>query len=170
MMKLKSAATVALLVICVASIYLIFLDGNQRNLSAEQSVQSKSSQDATPAEDRAITQDKTASDHIIAYYFHTARRCTTCRTIEAYTKQALEEKFEDALKSGNLEWRVLDVSIPENKHFVDDYQLVSQSVVLSAVQDGKQTRWKNLNKVWQLVRNKDAFFSYIQNETADFMK
>lgn len=170
MMKMKSIFTLLLLVASVVFAYLFFSDGNHQIASAEQSVRSMSPRETAAEKAEATPQNRAPSDHIIAYYFHAAKRCVTCRTIEAYTEEALKEKFGDALKSGNLEWRVLDVSIPENKHFVDDYQLVSQSVVLSAVQDGKQTRWKNLSKVWQLVRNKDAFFSYIQNETADFMK
>jgi len=82
----------------------------------------------------------------------------------------LKEKFVEELKTGKLEWHSVDISLSENKHFIDDYQLVSQTVVLSAVQDGKQTKWKKLDKVWRLIRgDREAFFSYIQTETRDFL-
>jgi hypothetical protein len=163
----KTLSTAVLLVILIGSIYLIFSVANRQTLSAEESVQS--SGNAALAE-KATSEDSSASEQIIAYYFHGDRRCTTCLKIEAYTDEALKEKFAEELKTGKLVWRSVDISAPENKHFVKDYQLVSQSVVLSAVQDGKQTRWKNLDKVWRLVRDKQEFFSYIQTETANFVK
>ncbi|RJP75656.1 MAG: hypothetical protein C4532_00060 [Candidatus Abyssobacteria bacterium SURF_17] len=170
MMKIKSITTLFFLVACTVFIYLIFSDGDHQAISAEQSVQSKPLGDPSLAEDEAISQGKSASEQVIAYYFHGNRRCRTCLTIEAYTEEALKEKFGDSLKSGELIWRSVDVSIPDNKHFVKDYQLYAQSVVLSAVQGGKQVRWKNLDKVWQMVRNKEAFLSYIQTETAAFLE
>jgi hypothetical protein len=168
MMKLKPLATLTLLAACVVFIYLIFPDGDHQTISAEQS--SQSSGKTSPVEEKATSQDATPAEYIVATYFHGNRRCKTCLTIEAYTEEALKEKFGDALKNGKLVWRSVDVSVSENQHFVNDYQLYAQSVILSAVQDGKQTKWKNLDKVWQIVRDKAAFFSYIQNETADFMK
>jgi hypothetical protein len=168
MIKLRPIATLALLVVCVVSIYFVFSGGGQLSISADQSSQSFGK--TIPVEEKATSQDNGASEHIVAYYFHGDRRCATCLKIEAYTEEALKEKFAEELKAGKLVWHSVDISVPENKHFVDDYQLVAQSVVLSAVQDGKQTRWKNLDKVWQLVRDKQAFFSYIQAETADFVK
>ena len=57
----------------------------------------------------------------------------------------------------------------ENKHFVNDYQLYTKSVVLSLVRDGKEMKFKNLEKVWQLLRNKDKFYKYIKEETQGFL-
>lgn len=58
---------------------------------------------------------------------------------------------------------------PENKHFIEDFQLVTKSVVLAEYHDGKIVRSKNLDKVWQLVRNKDDFIEYVQNEAGAFL-
>jgi hypothetical protein len=135
-------------------------------VAAEPSVQNSAA--ANQAERAAISEAE--GDHVVAYYFHTNRRCMTCRTIEAYTEEALKERFSEELESGKLKFRSLDVSVAENAHFVDDYQLFSQSVVLSYVRNGEEKRWNNLARVWQLVRDKPAFFSYIQEETKAFME
>ena len=169
-MKKKPIAMIALLAVCAVFIYLISSDGDHQKLSAEPSDQSVPSGKTIPGEDKAISGDQAASEHIVATYFHGSRRCATCLKIEAYTEEALKEKFADALKSGKLVWRSVDFSVSENQHFVNDYQLYSQSVILSSVKDDKETGWKNLDKVWRLVRDKKAFFSYIQEETADFLK
>lgn len=169
-MRLKLIAILVLLVICIIAICMFFSGEGQQVFSAEQSVQSKSAADTRPAGEKAASQDSSPSEHVVAYYFHSDRRCRTCLTIEAYTEEALKEKFAEAITTGKLVWRSIDVSAPKNKHFVDDYQLYAQSVVLSAVREEKQTKWKNLDRVWQLVRNKQAFFSYVQTEMTDFMK
>ena len=58
---------------------------------------------------------------------------------------------------------------PLNRHFIEDLQLVTRSVVLAEYRDGNVVRWKNLDRVWQLVRNQDAFTAYIRDETSAFL-
>jgi hypothetical protein len=109
------------------------------------------------------------SDGVVAFYFHGKTRCATCRKIEAYADEAIHKGFAPALQTAALTWRVVNVEELENKHFVEDFQLVTRSVVLAEYRDDKIVRWKNLDKVWQLVRDKDAFTSYVQSETREFL-
>ncbi len=106
---------------------------------------------------------------VIAYYFHGNMRCKTCRTIEAYTNESLKAGFPDELEAGTLKWRVVNVEEPGNGHFVQDYELSTRSVVLVDMQDGKQERWKNLVRVWELVGERQAFAAYIQEEAKGFL-
>jgi len=103
-------------------------------------------------------------DRIIVYYFHTTFRCPTCYKIENYTKEAVETGFSQALSEGRLEFRVLNVDEPANTHFIQDYKLVTKSVVVVDIKKGKQVRWENLEKVWEFVGNKAGFLKYIQDE------
>jgi len=64
----------------------------------------------------------------------------------------------------------VNVEEPENKHFIQDYQLVTRSLVLSLVSDGKEKKWKNLPDVWKLVRDKDKFFQYVKDEVEKLLK
>jgi hypothetical protein len=107
---------------------------------------------------------------VIAYYFHGTVRCATCEKFEEYTREALEKGFPVELKNGALEWRVLNVDEPQNKHFVQDYQLTTRSVVLVDVLDGQEKRRKNLTAIWNLVGNRDAFLGYIQSETLSYLE
>jgi hypothetical protein len=113
---------------------------------------------------------KLRDSKIIAYYFHGTFRCSTCQTIEKYSKEAIEHYFANELKNGKLEFKPLNVEEPENKHFIQDYQLVTRSLVLSLMLDGKETKWKNLADVWKLVSDKDKFFEYVKNEVEKFLK
>lgn len=106
---------------------------------------------------------------VIAYYFYTNYRCQSCYTIEKYTKESIEENFEDELTSGELVFKPVNTEEKENEHFLGDYQLHTKSVVLSLVKDGEEIKFKNLKKVWELLRNKDGFYKYIKEETEGFL-
>ena len=108
-------------------------------------------------------------DGVVAFYFHGNVRCATCKNIEAYADEAIHSGFAGSLEDGDLAWQVVNIDEPENRHFVQDFQLVTRSVVLVEYRDGQAVRWENLDKVWQLVRSKDLFVEYVQSETQEFL-
>ena len=110
------------------------------------------------------------ADKVIAYYFHGSFRCVTCNTMEKYSREAIETNFKDALASGKIEFKEINVEDRGNEHFVNDYQLYTKSLVLSLVKDGKETRSKNLDKIWEYARNKQKFIDYVASEINGFLK
>jgi hypothetical protein len=117
-----------------------------------------------------LTEVKAHNFKVIAYYFHGTFRCTTCRTIEEYSHDAIQAYFAKELGNGRLEFRPVNVEEPANRHFIQDYQLVTKSLVLSLVSDGKETKSINLADVWKLVKDKDKFFQYVKHEVEKFLK
>ena len=109
------------------------------------------------------------SPRVVAYYFHGTFRCYSCHFIEKNTELALKEFFDDELNSGKLIFKPVNVDKRENQHFTKDYQLYTKSVVLSLVKNDKEVKFKNLNKVWHYLRNKDEFYKYIKDETQAFL-
>jgi len=107
---------------------------------------------------------------VIAYYFHGTHRCTTCLTIERYSREAIEKYFSKEIQDGILEFKPLNVEEPENRHYIQDYQLVSSSLVISLVKQDKEVTWKNLIDVWKHVRDKDRFFQYVKDGIDNFIK
>ena len=112
---------------------------------------------------------KTGAHKVIAFYFHTNTRCSTCIKIEDYSHEAIEKGFPNELKNGTLEMRVINYELPENKHFMKDYKLVSKSLVLVNMVNGKPTEWTNLKMVWQLTGKKDEFLKYVRKEVRSYM-
>jgi hypothetical protein len=106
----------------------------------------------------------TVKKKLIVYYFHGNYRCHSCTMIENLTTQAVESGFGDEIKSGRVEMKVINVETPGNEHFAEDYKLYTKSVILSDLKNGKETAWKNLDKVWTLLRDQGAFIDYIQKE------
>lgn len=144
------------------------------------SVKSVSASESRPSKEPAIKQKEVApspqstepsqNSKVIAYYFHSTFRCTTCRTLEKYSHDAIQQYFSKELGSGKLEFRPVNVEDSVNRHLIQDYQLFSKSLVLSLVTDGKETKWKNLTDIWTLVKDKDKFFQYVKNEVEGFLK
>jgi len=53
---------------------------------------------------------------------------------------------------------------------VKDYELYTKSVVLSETKNGKEVRWKNLDKVWTLLGDEAAFKKYVRDEVSAYLK
>ncbi len=113
---------------------------------------------------------KVRSSKVIAYYFHGIYRCSTCRTIEQYSHDSIHQYFSKELDDGTLEFMPLNVEEAENRHYIQDYQLFSRSLVLSLVTDGRELKWKNLTDVWKHVRDKEKFYQYVKDEVEKFLK
>jgi hypothetical protein len=168
--KLKQIIKITLLIFIAASIF--FAIYNEFNKSGKTATSPANSTVGTLSQPRANDRSSTTStvnDKIIVYYFHGNARCQSCLLIEKYSHAAIEDKFKNELKNGELEWRVINVEEPRNSHYVQDYRLYTKSLILSLVKKGQQKNWKNLEKVWTYLRNEDDFYSYVQNEVASYL-
>jgi len=114
--------------------------------------------------------DNAQGAHVVVYYLHGTFRCSTCYKLEQYSKEAVETNFKDALASGKLEFKVINVEDKGNEHYTKDYQLYTKSLILSLIKDGKETKWINLNKIWEYVGNKERFIDYVKSGVADLLK
>lgn len=116
------------------------------------------------------SQTSGASPQLVVYYFHGDRRCKTCNAIEANTKAVLDKRFAEQMKSGAVQWHVINTDKEENAHFEKDFQLLFGSVVAVRNHNGKQVAWKNLQKVWELVWDTDKFNTYLEKEFTEYLK
>ena len=160
-MKLKSLVTMVLLVfVCASVIYLVMNEVRSRS-----DVQGNALETPVPSS----SDPSTASDHVVVYYFHGTARCSNCIKFETYSKEAIDEAYSEAIQSGRLDWVVVNVDNPENRHFIEDYRLVTRSLILVKMHEDGQVEWKNLERIWQLVRDKAAFEQYVKNEIAAYL-
>lgn len=118
----------------------------------------------------AFAGENNPTGKVVAYYFHGTFRCPTCHKLETYSQEAIETNFKDALASGKLEFKVVNIEEKGNEHYGSDYQFYTKSLILSLVKNGKQIKWKNLDKIWEYVGNKQQFLDYVKAEVVDFLK
>ena len=121
-------------------------------------------------EEKASSNRDKAARTLIAYYFHGNFRCDNCRKIEQYSREAIEKYFVEELKTKKLTFTIINTDLSENKHFIEDYQLYTRSLVIAEYKDGKQVRWKNLAKVWDYLNDKDAFYEYVRSEIRNYLE
>ena len=122
------------------------------------------------ADPQAASQPETTDTKVIAYYFHVTVRCTTCRMIESYSREVVEQKFGADIAKGRMQYKLVKLQLPENRHFVKDYQLFTKSLVLVRFDKGKQAEYKVLNDTWELVGDKSAMQAYVEREVRDYLK
>ena len=106
---------------------------------------------------------------LMVYYFRNNRRCPSCFKIENYSKLAVEEGFAKEVKSGRMEWRMINVQEPGNEFYIDKYQIYTKTVILSLQKDGKELRWKNMDQIWDLLYDENIFKNYIQQGIRAFL-
>lgn len=106
----------------------------------------------------------TTERRIVAWYFHSTKRCAKCNTIEAYAKEALDTLFPEERASGAIEWRVENMDDLWNADAVRRYGLVQSSLVLVDMLGDQEHGHAVLNHVWDLTDDKKAFFAYVQDE------
>ncbi len=148
-MKLKTIISAVLLLFVAISVVALVVKEASENPSASSGQQ-------------PTTNEQLPDDRLIVYYFHGNMRCPTCNTLEAYSKEAVETLFADELNSGQVEFQVVNYDETWNEHFLTDYDLSFQSLVLVEMKDGKETAHKNLEKIWDLVGDKQAYFEYVR--------
>lgn len=107
---------------------------------------------------------------VVATYFHGNVRCATCRKVESYAREAVEGGFKAEVASGAVEFRAVNLDEAANAHFIQDYQLVNKSVVVTEELDGKVARWAKLDEVWSLVGNRDAYHHYVQDAVRGYLE
>lgn len=171
-MKLKTAIFALFVMSVLTSAICLGQETRKQDINSEEKIVTEDVPDTNGLDTDSIEAENRPelSHKVIAYYFHGTRRCGSCRKIEVYSHEAIEQGFADELKKGKLEWFAINIDRGQNKHFKEDYKLHTRSLVISYIENGKQTKWKNLEKVWQLLRDEEAFLKYVQDEVRAFLE
>ena len=117
-----------------------------------------------------LTPSERSGTHVVAYYFYGSHRCTTCRTIERIARKVLEEEFGEALDSGVLVWHPIDIDQPRFRHFHEDFEMPSRTLVLALMKGPPPpVRYHRLDQAWPLAHRPDKLEPYIRGEIAAFL-
>jgi thiol-disulfide isomerase/thioredoxin len=106
---------------------------------------------------------------VVMTYFLIGTRCASCRKIEALARETAEKDFPAELASNKLIFRVIDTDEAANRHYLDDYKLSSKTVVISRRLGGRETTWKNMEKVWDLLDDPPAYHAYLGERIREYL-
>ncbi len=115
--------------------------------------------------DASVVQGAASSDlRVVIYYFHPTFRCAACLLAESLAHQVVQEKWNDAVDQGALQWRLVNFDVAENKLLTRLFEVDSSAVVVAAVRGDKPIRWEKISQVWQRVQQPDTYRELIHEQ------
>ncbi|MGM0567144.1 MAG: nitrophenyl compound nitroreductase subunit ArsF family protein [Bacteroidota bacterium] len=96
------------------------------------------------------------ADEVTVYYFHNARRCTTCKAVEAESKKAVKELYGDQVpfKAYNLESDAGEQKAKEVEASGQSLLIVSGDKKFNITNEGFMNARNNPEKLKQVIKDK----------------
>lgn len=131
----------------------------KKEIAVKEDVQA---QVVTPGGAEEVPQIKKA-DKIIVANFHATERCASCTALGRLSEKTVTEQFANEIASGKMEFKSINVDLPENEEMMNLYQASGSSLYINAIKDGKDNIVKNM-KVWQYLSDDQAFVNYLETQ------
>ena len=107
-------------------------------------------------------------DKVQVFLFHATRRCSTCIAIGRLAGETVNERFQGELKLGQIEFKEINIDLPENKGLAQKFQANGSALYLNVIKDGTDNIEQDI-KVWGLVGNTAQFKDYLENRINDLL-
>ena len=106
-------------------------------------------------------QQKQSADKIEVFVFHATQRCISCITIGKFAKETVDEYFQQESKDGKIEFREINIDLPENRSLAQKFQASGSALFINAIRNGQDDINEDV-QVWRLVQNETQFKSYLK--------
>ena len=116
-----------------------------------------------PTVKKVEAQEVKPAEKIQVFLFHSTSRCSSCITAGKYAGETVNEYFQPELRDGKIEFREINVDLPENKEVVTKFKASGTSLFINSIIDG-QDNIKEDTQVWRLISNKKGFVSYLSDK------
>lgn len=109
------------------------------------------------------TMDPPPPPEVVVYYLHNHIRCQTCRDMESMAAETVTNDFPAVTDSGLLVMRTIDVQDPGQEHFATEFDVTGPSLVVAEVDSvGQTTRWRKLDRIWELAEAPTEYRAYVR--------
>jgi hypothetical protein len=116
-----------------------------------------------------LQQSFPVAEKVEVFYFHATQRCPTCIRIGQLAKATVEERFSERLKSGKIEFREINVDLPEDKVLAEKFKASGSALFINSIISGQDNIKEDI-RVWQLVGGTDnKFKDYLENKLNSLM-
>lgn len=121
------------------------------------------SQSSSPqtSNDLPMSSTESVADELKVYYFHSSARCYSCKTLEQYAREALDEKYSQEMESGLIDFRSINIDKAANKDIARKYQASGSSLFFNPIRDGRDNIEQDTT-VWRLLGDEAKFNQYIE--------
>ena len=144
-------------------IFVFFLSGcSQKTTTAEEEVGDQSKV-VDSSSNHPVSGAEIAADKLEVYYFHTTARCYSCKAIGRYIKETMEQKYSQEIQNGLIDFKEINIDLPENKEVAGKYQASGSSLYINQIKNGQDNIEQDTN-VWRFVVDEVKFKDYLENK------
>ncbi len=106
---------------------------------------------------------KQSADKVQVFLFHATQRCTTCIAIGRLAGETVNEYFQPELRDRKIEFREINIDLPENKELAQKFQASGSSLFINAIYSGQDNIGED-TMVWRLTQNEAQFKGYLKSK------
>jgi len=110
---------------------------------------------------KTVSTKDLVADQVEVFVFHSTQRCISCITIGKFAGETVNEYFQPELRDGKIEFKEINIDLPENKELARKFQASGSSLFINAIYDDTD-HIKEDTKVWRLVNSEDQFQTYLK--------
>ena len=140
---------------------------NQTNQTSDQSTtkspstQTANANQSKSSSDYPMSSAENVANKVQVFLFHATQRCTTCTAIGRLAGETVNERFQDELKSGRIEFREINIDLPENEELARKFGASGSTLRLNAIKGGEDNITED-TRVWRLTSDPVAFKDYLE--------
>jgi len=108
-------------------------------------------------------------DQVIVYYFTRKFRCQSCEILENIMLETIREHYAESFAAGGLAMCVVNVDDPVNLHYLDEFDILSNSVYIVEKRGGAVLRSRNLDEVWEVVNDPEAISRLLKTGLSEYV-
>ncbi len=110
-------------------------------------------------------------DHVEVMYFHGKQRCVTCKAIEKYAREVVDNTFAAEKKKGKVVFKVVDISTTDGAKIAKDYRVSWSSLYVNSWKDGKEKRNDMTQFAFKNARNNcEEFKKGVSGKICELLK
>jgi hypothetical protein len=116
----------------------------------------------------AMSSEELPVEKIVIYYFHRTARCYSCNIMEQYASNLVNQQYGQQVKSGVLEFRQINIDLPENREIARKFQASGSSLFINRIINGNDNIEHDTN-VWRLLGNEINFRKYLGSKIDSYL-
>ncbi|MCK5351591.1 hypothetical protein KAJ77_03380 [bacterium] len=108
-------------------------------------------------------------NQVVVYYFHRKFRCQSCEVLESTLMSTIQVTYSNHFGAGRLAMCIINVDDPENRFYLEQFEILGNSIVIVEKRGGVVSRYKNLESIWDVSEDRDAITQLLENEVGGFL-
>ena len=108
-------------------------------------------------------------NQVVVYYFHRKFRCQSCEVLESTLMSTIQVTYSNHFGAGRLAMCIINVDDPENRFYLEQFEILGNSIVIVEKRGGVVSRYKNLESIWDVSEDREAITKMLRTEVGGFL-